>query len=214
MTTDHTDEATPSMAETFGFHRYRFTLGKAVVLAAALFLVVAGFIGSATGNKSDSIASDGARSGSAGAAESASGRSPGLMNSFAESNRPTSSSEPVRTNEPNEVNGDKDGTLGFGELSPAMVRGGFGMFIGFAIGFAIRAFIRLAVVMIGVYFLLLTLMAYGGWVEIHWSVIEGQFDQLATSFTAQFESFKAFLTGSIPSAGVTGVGLVAGLKQK
>ena len=88
------------------------------------------------------------------------------------------------------------------------------MFIGFAIGYAIRAFLRLATIIVGIYFLILTLMAWAGWVEIHWGVIEGQFDQMVANLETQFASFKAFLMGSIPSAGLGAAGLASGLRQK
>jgi uncharacterized membrane protein (Fun14 family) len=94
------------------------------------------------------------------------------------------------------------------------VKGGFGLFVGFAIGFAIRAFIKLATVIIGFYLLTLTMLAYAGWVEIHWDIMEGQFNGLISNLGAQFESFKAFLTGSIPSSGLTAAGLAGGLRQK
>lgn len=100
------------------------------------------------------------------------------------------------------------------QWSPSMVRGGFSMFIGFAIGYAIRAFLRLATIIVGAYFLVLTLMAWAGWVEIHWTVIEGQFDHMISNLETQFASFKAFLMGSIPSAGLGAAGLASGLRQK
>ena len=100
------------------------------------------------------------------------------------------------------------------QWSPSLVRGGFTMFLGFAIGYAIRAFLRLATVIVGAYFLVLTLMAWAGWVEIHWEVIEGQFDQMVSNLETQFASFKAFLMGSIPSAGLGAAGLASGLRQK
>lgn len=100
------------------------------------------------------------------------------------------------------------------QWSPSMVRGGFSMFIGFAIGYAIRAFLRLAIIIVGAFFIVLTLMAWAGWVEIHWTVIEGQFNHMISNLETQFASFKAFLMGSIPSAGLGTAGLASGLRQK
>lgn len=107
-----------------------------------------------------------------------------------------------------------DNGVGLKDLSPTFLKGGFGMFVGFAIGFAIRAFLRLAVLIVGVYMLALTLMAYAGWVEIHWDVMGDQFDQLVENLDAQFKSFKAFLTGSIPTSGMAALGFFVGLKKK
>jgi uncharacterized membrane protein (Fun14 family) len=88
------------------------------------------------------------------------------------------------------------------------------LFIGFAIGFAVRAFLRLAIVIIGFYLLVLSMMAYVGWIEIHWNLMENQFTNLISSLAAQFESFKTFLTGAIPASGLTAAGFAIGLRRK
>jgi uncharacterized membrane protein (Fun14 family) len=100
------------------------------------------------------------------------------------------------------------------DLSPFMVKGGFGLFLGFAIGFAVRAFLRLAIVIIGFYFLLLSMMAYVGLIEIHWNLMDTQFTNLLSFLGRQFESVKAFLTGAIPASSLTALGFVVGLRRK
>jgi uncharacterized membrane protein (Fun14 family) len=108
----------------------------------------------------------------------------------------------------------RDESFGLRDVSPFLVKGGFGLFIGFAIGFAMRAFLRLAVLIIGFYFLVLAIMAYAGWIEIHWSLMEDQFSHLLSSLRGQFDSFKAFLTGAIPASTLTAVGFAVGLRRK
>jgi uncharacterized membrane protein (Fun14 family) len=112
------------------------------------------------------------------------------------------------------VSDSADDSFGVHDLSPFMVKGGFGLFIGFAIGFAVRAFLRLAVVITGFYFLVLTMMAYAGLIEIHWNLLETKFTGLVSFLGGQFESFKTFLTGAIPASTLTTVGFIVGLRRK
>jgi len=88
------------------------------------------------------------------------------------------------------------------------------LFIGFAIGYALRAFLRLGVVITGFYLLVLSMMAYVGWIEIHWNLMENQFTQFLSSLGSQFTSFRTFLTGAIPASGLTAVGFTVGLRRK
>jgi len=212
------------MRETFGLDEYRFTRGKWIVLITSIAMMVVGMILAATGdegvasldastavNRDDSpppatpdnripdgmmttFADDGGFSLPI----------PGLTNGFPDIQEPAST--PTKSNE--------DPNIGSRDYSTLFVKGGFGLFMGFAIGFAIRAFIKLATVIIGFYFITLVMLSYLGWIEIHWGVIEAQFDGLVTNLGAQFESFKAFLTGSIPSGGAAATGLAMGLRKK
>ncbi|MCD6339581.1 MAG: hypothetical protein J7M29_09420 [Verrucomicrobia bacterium] len=99
-------------------------------------------------------------------------------------------------------------------LAPFFVKGGFGMLIGFAIGYAIRLFMRLTLFVVGVYFLILTMMAYAGWVEIHWAEMFADFRSLFGGLSQQFASFRHFLNGSIPSAGLTALGFYIGARRR
>ena len=213
--------AQAGMRETFGLDQYQFTLGKWIVLLSSIGMMVAGLILSATSDPEPEFA---ARS------TTVTGQAPagmdepdpdGLMNSFAD-NGGLKLPIPDLTNgfpdipEPGSAPDESpaDTSIGSRDFSKLFVKGGFGMFMGFAIGFAIRAFVKLATVIVGFYFLTLVMLSYLGWIEIHWHVIEGQFNGLVTNLGAQFESFKAFLTGSIPSSGAAATGLAMGLRKK
>ena len=52
-----------------------------------------------------------------------------------------------------------------------------------------------------------------GWIEVHWTIIDTQFVGWTQGLGAQFESISSFITGSLPRAGMAGLGLVAGLKK-
>ena len=106
-----------------------------------------------------------------------------------------------------------DGT-GSSLWSPAMLKGGFSFFVAFCIGLTMRLFVRLSFIYIGLVGLTLLGLSWLGWVEVHWDVPERQFSSLAANVQAQFESFRSFLQGSLPSAGMAGLGLISGLKKK
>lgn len=196
----------PSIAETFGFNRYRFTAPKIFLVVAALAMIVVGLLGS-SGQSADSTGSQNER----GTPSANRSFAPNSGNSLAQ---PFVESFPAPSSTNTQSSGTREERSFLEQWSPSLVRGGFSMFIGFAIGYAIRAFLRLATIIVGIYFLILTLMAWAGWVEIHWGVIEGQFDQMVANLETQFASFKAFLMGSIPSAGLGAAGLASGLRQK
>lgn len=198
----------PSIGDSLGLNRYQFTAPKIILLLASVAMIVVGFLGSA-GGSTTSQSSDTTSSQTAATRSLAPNGGNSLAQPFVEifPSSPSSSGTPSPT-------AATEGRTMLEQWSPSLVRGGFSMFIGFAIGYAIRAFLRLATVIIGAYFLVLTLMAWGGWVEIHWTVIEGQFDHMISNLEIQFSSFKNFLMGSIPSTGLGAAGLASGLRQK
>jgi uncharacterized membrane protein (Fun14 family) len=98
-------------------------------------------------------------------------------------------------------------------LSPALVRGGISFFAAFALAFALRSFLKLFVIFAGVWVASLFFLASMGWIEVHWTIIDDQFVGWTHTLGAQFKSMSSFVTGSLPSAGLAGLGLVAGLKK-
>ncbi len=100
-----------------------------------------------------------------------------------------------------------------GLLSPALVRGGISFFAAFAVAFALRSFVKLFVIFAGVWVASLFFLASLGWIEVHWTLIDDQFMSWTQGLGAQFQSISSFITGSLPSAGLAGLGLVAGLKK-
>ncbi|MCP5518965.1 MAG: FUN14 domain-containing protein [Verrucomicrobiales bacterium] len=197
----------PTIRQSLGLDRHPLTGLKAVALVAAILMMVGGAVIAFTVDRPETPAATAA-------SRSASTPSGGglLGNSFGESRpggAPASAGTPSATAEP--ANED---ALGLHDLSPFMLKGGFGLFIGFAMGFAVRAFLRLAMVIVGFYCLLLTMMAYLGWVEVHWNLMENQFTQFTTLLSSQLQSFKSFLTGAIPALGMTAGGFLVGLRRR
>ncbi|MEO1128660.1 MAG: FUN14 domain-containing protein [Planctomycetota bacterium] len=99
-------------------------------------------------------------------------------------------------------------------ISPVAFRMGFSFFVGFAIGFALRAFVRLSLIGIGLFALLLFGMQYAGFVDINWGAIGDRYESGSEWFSAQFKSFSTFASGELPSAALAMGGLAVGLKRK
>ncbi|MGE3166233.1 MAG: FUN14 domain-containing protein [Planctomycetota bacterium] len=97
--------------------------------------------------------------------------------------------------------------------SPAFLRGGFGFFMGFCIGYATRMFVRMAAVVVGINLLLLAWFSYLGWVDVRWDAMQTQLDAWFAGLRDDFGSFQTFLAGSLPSAALGGLGLFTGLKR-
>ncbi|MFZ4573148.1 MAG: FUN14 domain-containing protein [Phycisphaerales bacterium] len=100
------------------------------------------------------------------------------------------------------------------DLSPAVFRLGFSFFAAFCLAYAMRAFFRLAILFLGMCFLLLFGLQYAGLIEVKWGVIATEYDGLASWFSGQTRSFLGFVTGYLPSAGAAAAGLIAGFRRR
>ena len=49
---------------------------------------------------------------------------------------------------------------------------------------------------------------------MHWDLADVWFNDFSGHLGAQLESLKAFVLGSLPSAGMAGLGLLAGFRRK
>jgi len=99
------------------------------------------------------------------------------------------------------------------EWSPALVKLGFSFFVGFAIGYALRTFFKVSMVVIGLNLLLLFFLSYTEIIQVRWDVIQMHFDRLVAGLQDQFTAFKAFIEGSLPSAGLFATGFYGGLRK-
>ncbi len=104
---------------------------------------------------------------------------------------------------------------GVTSYSPFFVKGGLSFFAGFAIGFALRAFFKISLLVIGLLLLAFFGLSYAGVDVIHidWTKLDGYFDQLVAAVKEQAGGFKTFITGSLPSAALASLGLLTGFKR-
>lgn len=99
-------------------------------------------------------------------------------------------------------------------LSPAIFQMGFGFFLGFAIAFALRAFIKISFIAMGLFALALFGLEYIGLLSVQWGAIVDRYDSFSAWLSAQTESFSAFITGQIPSAATAIAGFAVGFSRK
>lgn len=100
------------------------------------------------------------------------------------------------------------------EWSPAFLKGGLGFFVAFILGFALQAFARLFAIFLGLFFLAVLGLSSMGWITIEWQVAQEQFLAFPSVLAQQFTGFESFLQGALPSIGMAGLGLFAGLRKK
>ena len=100
------------------------------------------------------------------------------------------------------------------DASPAVAVGGLSFVGGFALGFALRQFVKIGLLVIGLGIAGLIALEQFGVVSIHWSGLSGAIDGAIGWARAQSESLRTFLLGQIPTAGAGGVGLVLGFRKR
>lgn len=98
--------------------------------------------------------------------------------------------------------------------SPAIFRTGFGFFLAFAVGYAIRSLMKITLVAIGLFALALFGLDYAGIVEIRWAMMQSHSDEVGSWLGQQVSSFQAFVTGYLPATGASIAGLAAGLNRR
>lgn len=97
--------------------------------------------------------------------------------------------------------------------SPFFLKGGFSLFFGFAIGYALRTFFKFSLVFLGLAFLLMLGLEYVGVLDINMDAFAGFYDKAVAKVQSEAGAFKSFVTGSLPSAGLGALGLFAGFKK-
>lgn len=103
---------------------------------------------------------------------------------------------------------------GLGAWSPFLVKGGFSFVVGFCLGYALRAFFKISAIALGVIFLALFALQHFEIVTIDWSAFEKVYDDGVARLSGEFESLKATMNGSLPSAALAGLGLFTGFKGR
>lgn len=98
--------------------------------------------------------------------------------------------------------------------SPILFKTGFSFFLAFTIGFALRSFVRIAMVGIGLVALAVFGLQYAGLLSVDWAAMGNRWDGLVAWVGPQVSSFRAFLTGQLPSATAATAGLLAGWRSR
>lgn len=186
--------------------RPELTRWKKVLLAgAAVFLVVGACLEAfgSSGTSEPDAAAD---------AESPSDPEPGVAPDTLTGDDSPKIEWPPSTDEPPEAEPTaEEGPAGW---SPFFLKGGFSFVVAFCVGYAMRVWLKLAALFLGTFLLGVFLLSYAGALDPDWAELEGWWNALAAHVEAQAADFKTFLTGSLPQAGLAGLGLVAGFKRR
>lgn len=103
---------------------------------------------------------------------------------------------------------------GLAAWSPAIFRMGFSFFVGFAIAFALRSFLKLAVVALGFFFLALFGLQYAGLIEVHWSLMEERYHTLTDGLDEKVKAGSSVMFAYLPSAAAATAGLALGFIRR
>jgi uncharacterized membrane protein (Fun14 family) len=102
---------------------------------------------------------------------------------------------------------------GVTDYSPALLKGGLSFFVGICVGFAVRTFLKISFIVVGLVALAIFGLQHFGLIQVDMVAIEGHFDNLVGKVGDQTSDFKNFISGTLPSAGMAGLGLFTGIKR-
>ncbi len=103
---------------------------------------------------------------------------------------------------------------GLKPTSPAVFRLGASYLAGFFLGWGLRRFLKMTVLVAGGVIALIALLKYLGWFEVDWPSIEQHVRTSLTWLQGEAKGFKEFLTGYLPSATAAAVGAFLGFWRK
>ncbi len=189
---------------------------KKVLLATAVFLVVAGLGLRAIGWGRSSSGDDGpqvaARRNVAGEPGVDPGTDPLVGNSFAPWESSAERRDGIVEGEPElSIRGRPPQTPD--DFSPVLFKGGLTFLVGFAVGYALRIFARLSLLFVGIFMLAMFGLSYAGAITIHWDILQTSFDHALASLKQSTAGFQEFIAGSVPLVGMGGIGLFTGFKK-
>lgn len=98
--------------------------------------------------------------------------------------------------------------------APATFRFGASYLGGFFLGWTLRRFLKLTLLLAGAAFVLIAIARKFGWFEVDWAAVEGHVRHSLTWLQGEAGAFKEFITGYLPSAGAAGVGAFIGFRRK
>lgn len=92
---------------------------------------------------------------------------------------------------------------------------GFGLVAGFAAGYTLKKLGKLAAIALGLVFMLVQALAYGGFITVNWGEVQARVDPLfeQDSLATAWDRLLAVLTYNLAFAGAFVPGLVLGLRR-
>ncbi len=96
----------------------------------------------------------------------------------------------------------------------AVFKLGFGFFAGFALGYLLRAFVKITLIVAGAIILGLFSLQYFGVITVDWQRISGGFDTLSAWVGEQTKGFVNFVTGVLPATAAGMAGAAVGFVRR
>jgi uncharacterized membrane protein (Fun14 family) len=103
------------------------------------------------------------------------------------------------------------GAAGWG---PSVFRVGFSFFVGFAVAYALRSFVKLAVVALGFFFLALFGLQYAGIIEVRWALLAERYNDISGDLQSRAAGLWSSMSAVLPSAASATTGLMAGFWRR
>lgn len=97
--------------------------------------------------------------------------------------------------------------------SPVFMRLGFSFVVGFCVGYALRAFLKLSLIVAGTVVIAIFVLSYADLLDVNWSGMQEHYAALAGRVRQELSDFTTFVRGALPSTGLAGFGLFAGFKK-
>lgn len=98
--------------------------------------------------------------------------------------------------------------------SKGVFRLGFSFVACFCIGLFVRTVLKLAAVAVGFWLVMTFALAQADLVTVDWQAINDLFEAFVARAEREVESFKGFVLGSLPAAGLGATGLVLGFRRR
>lgn len=100
------------------------------------------------------------------------------------------------------------------EWSPTIFKLGFSFFAAFCVAYALRSFVKIALVSIGLLLIALFALQYFDLIEVDWNEWSSRYESVAGWLRAQTGSFRTFIQGALPSSASAGLGFIAGFRRR
>ncbi len=96
--------------------------------------------------------------------------------------------------------------------TPSVFRFGLSYIAGFFLGYGLKRFLKVTLLVSAVIAILLFVLHQTGILQLDWTTIQAHAKESLGWLTGQAEALRSFLAGYVPSAAAGGVGLVLGLR--
>lgn len=134
----------------------------------------------------------------------ASGAAGGLVSALTDRSTPEASADPGSTSR----------QLGFGGAAgPLFAKLGGSFMIAFAVGYAFRKFLKLAILIGGVIAIGVFAMQRAGVASIDWASVQQHVSDSFAWLRGEAEGFRTLVAGALPSAAAAGFGLFMGFRR-